>query len=262
MKVTAKIAIQTSNDINLFFGTMINDDPVTITFKSDMSNLLSDAEQIILYQQNNNQNFKFTVELAQKIDDVTCTFNVLDNGVETPSHEQHYINHKNEILVKRFPKEELPSYINKCNEYNSLIKGVFTKKIQNNLYQEDQQTQNVLRLLLLINQKLDNVIEHIKPKEKEIGMIRVVGVDISGYGIRFFANIQSEVGDYMLLNCVLEDSMSKLDFYVIAQVTDKIKTKDGSIFLVKYYNIDADISEEIVRHVFAKERDSLKTLKS
>jgi c-di-GMP-binding flagellar brake protein YcgR len=144
----------------------------------------------------------------------------------------------------------------------STIKTSVASKIKQIIPHETTSNQHILRFLLEIDNKLDNILEIISDSKEDDNYLVVDAIDISGGGLCFFTTEKFEKGELLYLDVELDDTTNKVEFVSVGKILNIIKTNKGFIYSLEFQNLDPDFSENIIKYVFEKERIMIQELKN
>jgi c-di-GMP-binding flagellar brake protein YcgR len=121
--------------------------------------------------------------------------------------------------------------------------------------------QNVLKFLLEIDNKLEEMLTFLRSEEDTSDLFSVKAVDVSGGGLSFFSKETYPEETLLYIMGAIRESFYKVDFAAIGKIVSKENTPEGFIYGVHFVTIDEDIREDIIKFVFEREREMIKEVK-
>lgn len=122
-----------------------------------------------------------------------------------------------------------------------------------------EENPKLYELLFDINQKLNILLNHMAEKNG-FNMPEAREVNISGGGLRFIARDKFEVGDRLVLKTFLPTYAHVIKLK--CEVVRSVPAQDGFEVAVKYTEIDDTTRDKIIKYIFARQRQMLRTEKN
>ncbi|MCB4204580.1 PilZ domain-containing protein [Deferribacterales bacterium Es71-Z0220] len=259
--IVIKIRALYENDIKTHYGNIIkignNEIVVNIKTKEIDENFI---RVWATFSENNQLNI-FEVENV-KLDNNTLTLKGLKKVDFDSEREYNRIDYKGIFKIKKVEPGEKRKYVILSENNTFASKSSLAQKVKNVIPNESLNNQLVLKFLLEMNNKLDDIITLLKDNEISTDLISVNAVDISGGGLSFFSKEIFNENDTIYLEGEIAESYYKIKLSVLCKIVSIIKTPKGFIYGANYDNIDREIREEIVKFIFEKERELIKGSKN
>jgi len=163
---------------------------------------------------------------------------------------------------------EIAEVINNLSELRHRVDNI-NKRFHNNItnhvkkimLEENLTNQYILKFLMQIDSKLDELLDTVKPDEHIEGLKREHILSISGGGFYFYTENSVKIGTSLYVQSMPKEG-SGLNFAAICKVKEIIDTGEGSICETSFDYIDEVSRENIIHYVFKKDREKLKRSKS
>lgn len=127
---------------------------------------------------------------------------------------------------------------------------------------EDYETEDskTLRYLAAINSKLDLLIKHLVSDDNSLEAFNNQSVNLSACGISFPMSVRPTQGDLVEIKMLLPGSVP-VSICAYAEVLRVVGPKEDGRYDVaaKFISMGEDIQEEIVRYIFDRQREFLRT---
>lgn len=259
--IVIKIRALYEDDIKTYYGNIIeirnNEIVVSVNTKVITKNYI---KVWATFSENNQMNV-YEIEMMESKNHLLILKGL--NKLELDfDREFNRIDYKGIFKIKKIHPSEKRKYI-MLSENNTLSsKSSLAKKIKNIIPNEPLNNQLILKFLLEMNNKLDEIITLLKDSEILTDMIQVNGVDIGGGGLSFFSKEIFEENDIIYLEGEIAESFHKIKLSVLCKIVSIIKTPKGFIYGVTYENLDKEVMEEIIKFIFEKERELIKGSKA
>ena len=162
------------------------------------------------------------------------------------------VDYKGDFTLACVTEENESKLIRLANNINSAERNDLAKKIREIILSGTDDA-DVLNILAGINAKLDRILAILVPPVDVPNSFQARGVSISGGGVVFCyeGNI---LADKVFITSNIEGAGISVKFAGICRVSKML----GNIWQADFVEIDETSRDEIVRFVFAKEREILK----
>lgn len=140
--------------------------------------------------------------------------------------------------------------------------GSIIEKIHKKIGEEDE----LFLFLSMIDKKLDRIMEYImtQKRENDTEEIKYHDVEISGSGMKFYPELESDVGDLLEFKIILP-IFGFPKIYAIGRVQRTGKEEfDGelkSYIAVKFLEINENDREILIRYLFKRQREMIRAEK-
>ncbi len=122
-----------------------------------------------------------------------------------------------------------------------------------------EENPKLYELLFDINQKLNILLNHLSEKTG-FNMPEAREVNISGGGLRFISKDRFEVGDRLVLKTFLPTYAHVIKLK--CEVVRSVPSGDSFETAVKYTDIDDTTRDKIIKYIFARQRQMLRSEKN
>lgn len=255
--IVVKIRVLYEDDIKTYYGNIIEISNNEIVVSVNTKVITKNYIKVWVTFSENNQINVFEIEKMESNNHLFILkgLNKLDLDFD---REFNRIDYKGIFKIKKVHPGEKRKYII-LSENNTLSsKSSLAKKVKNIIPGETINNQLILKFLLEMNNKLDEIIVLLKDSEILTDMIQVNGVDIGGGGLSFFSKEIFEENDTIYLEGEIAESFYKIKLSILCKIVNIIKTPKGFIYGANYENIDKEVMEEIIKFIFEKERELIK----
>ncbi len=109
----------------------------------------------------------------------------------------------------------------------------------------------------MLNSKLDAIINKLSSQREGFGTLPLAHVNISGGGLGFFSKDRYNTGDIIEAKLILP-MMPPVALFVYCELVKVEQTAKGYIIATKFVAMDEDITDEIVKFVFKRQREILR----
>lgn len=164
----------------------------------------------------------------------------------------HSVDYKGAFTASPVTPDKEAFFAALAERINSREKNGLAKKIRETVNNGSEDTE-LLGFLAEINSKLDEILSVLKPEEDIPGSFTLRGVSISGGGFLFYSG-EAPACDKIFVKAVLEGSGFRVSFAALCAVSDFM----GNIRRADFIDPDETVRDEIVRFIFAREREILK----
>ncbi len=109
----------------------------------------------------------------------------------------------------------------------------------------------------MLNSKLDAIINKLSSQREGFGALPLAHVNISGGGLGFFSKDRYNLGDIIEAKLILP-MMPPAALFVYCEVVKVDQTAKGCMIATKFADMDEEITDEIVKFVFKRQREILR----
>jgi len=259
--IVIKIRALYDNDIKTYYGNIIKigKDEILVNIKTKQID--GNFIKVWVTFSENNQNYVFEIENIM-IENDSLTLKGLKKIDFDSEREFNRIDYKGIFKIKKVEPGEKHKYAIISENNTSSSKSSLAKKVKNIIPNESLNNQLVLKFLLEMNNKLDNIINLLKDKEISTDLISVNAVDISGGGLSFFSKEIFDENDIIYLEGEIAESYYKIKLFLLCRIVSIVKTPKGFIYGANFDNIDRETREEIIKFIFERERELIKGSKN
>lgn len=169
-----------------------------------------------------------------------------------PDSLYHSVDYKGFFTVAPVNEGEEISFSAAAERINSAEKNDLGRKLREAMISGSENGE-MLSFLSDINAKLDRILSIISPAPDVPNSFSVRGVSVSGGGFSFYTERELSAGK-IFATAMLEGTGRRVRFAALCSV---IKISDN-IWRADFISPDEEARDEIVRFVFAKEREILK----
>ena len=169
-----------------------------------------------------------------------------------PDSLYHSVDYKGFFTVAPINEGEEISFSAAAERINSAEKNDLGRKLREAMISGSENAE-MLSFLSDINAKLDRILSIISPAPDVPNSFSVRGVSVSGGGFSFYTEREFSAGK-IFATAMLEGAGRRVRFAALCSV---MKISDN-IWRADFISPDEEARDEIVRFVFAKEREILK----
>ena len=183
-------------------------------------------------------------------------FCLMGDSEPLPDSLYHSVDYKGFFTVAPINEGEEISFSAAAERINSAEKNDLGRKLREAMITSDsgsRELREMLPFLSDINAKLDRILSIITPAPDVPNSFSVRGVSVSGGGFSFYTERELSAGK-IFATAMLEGAGRRVRFAALCSV---IKISDN-IWRADFISPDEEARDEIVRFVFAKEREMLK----
>jgi len=109
----------------------------------------------------------------------------------------------------------------------------------------------------MLNSKLDAIINRLSSQREGFDTLPYAHVNISGGGLGFFSEHRYNSGDIIEAKLVLP-MMPPVALFVYCEVVMVEQTAKGYMIATKFVDMDEEITDEIVKFVFKRQREIMR----
>ncbi|HXW68585.1 MAG TPA: PilZ domain-containing protein [Dissulfurispiraceae bacterium] len=109
----------------------------------------------------------------------------------------------------------------------------------------------------MLNSKLDAIINKLSSEREGFGALPLAHVNISGGGLGFFSKDKYDAGDIIEAKLLLP-MMPPVALFVYCEVVKVDHTAKGYMTSTKFVAMNEEITDEIVKFVFKRQREILR----
>jgi hypothetical protein len=259
--IVAKLRALYDNDIRTYYGNILKKGEHEIVVNIKTKDIDGEYSKIWITFSNNNQTNVFEAGSVEVGNDMIILRDLRKLDADS-EREFNRIDYKGIFKIKKVEKGEKRKYITLIENNVSESKSSLAKKVKSIIPSEPLNNQLILKFLLEMNNKIDNILELLKNNEIIAELTTVNAIDISGGGLSFFSKEIFEEEDLIYVESDIAESYHRIRISVLCKIVSIIKTSKGFIYGANYENIDKDLREEIIRFIFEKEREIIKGSKS
>ncbi|MGO9014709.1 MAG: PilZ domain-containing protein [Dissulfurispiraceae bacterium] len=109
----------------------------------------------------------------------------------------------------------------------------------------------------MLNSKLDDIIIKLSSQKEGFGTLPLTHVNISGGGLGFFSKERYSLGDIVEAKVILP-MMPPVALFLYCEVVKVDETPKGYMIATKFVALDEEITDEVVKFVFKRQREILR----
>ena len=145
------------------------------------------------------------------------------------------------------------SMFENMDEYNSM-----SYKIQRSLQSEPVETRSMLRFMLELNSKLDDVLELLRGTASNDGYKKVQSVGLNAEGFIFHDDALIPDGTLVYTSNIVGHGEDRIKFSALTEITQMKPADTGYFYKAGFLKLKADVVDSIVKYLFAREREMIK----
>ncbi len=111
--------------------------------------------------------------------------------------------------------------------------------------------------LRMLNSKLDDIIMKLGSQKEGFGTLALAHVNISGGGLGFFSKDRYSLGDIIEAKLILP-LMPPVALFLYGEVVKVDQTPKGYMIATQFLAMEEEITDEIVKFVFKRQREILR----
>jgi|SRR5208283_1367299 len=109
----------------------------------------------------------------------------------------------------------------------------------------------------MLNSKLDDIINKLSSQREGFGTLALAHINISGGGLGFFSKERYNSGDIVEAKLILP-LLPPVALFIYCEVVKVDQTPKGYMISTKFVAMEEQITDEIVKFVFKRQRDILR----
>lgn len=109
----------------------------------------------------------------------------------------------------------------------------------------------------MLNSKLDAIMNKLSSQREGFGDLNLAHVNVSGGGLGFFSKDRYNLGDIIEAKLILP-MMPPVALFVYGEVVKVDQTPKGYMIATKFVATDEEITDEVVKFVFKRQREILR----
>ncbi len=260
MLTTVKLIISYPDDRSSYYGILLSREPFVVQTKYSGYSIFNDSIDCVVHFHEEGTLKAAKAEVVEDKEGV-ISLNITQEK-STEIERQHYrVNFKGNYMIRVIENKEMPLFVRRVTQNNAVYKSSISNKVKNIIKKETSDMQNVLKFLLEIDNKLEEMLTFLRSEEDTSDLFSVKAVDVSGGGLSFFSKETYPEETLFYIMGAIRESFYKVDFAAIGKIVSKENTPEGFIYGVHFVTIDEDIREDIIKFVFEREREMIKEVK-
>jgi hypothetical protein len=255
--LNCKLIVYYFGEMKIFTGEIIEKEPLKARIKGlDDYQETSEPCHMRLQWHENNSAHTAVVKPASSEGGVfvydVVDYNVLEN------REHHYvIEHNSYFEIAKVSENNIGEIRHKVDNINKRFHNNLTNHVKKIILEEDLTNQYILKFLMQIDSKLDELMDSIKPESDIEGLKREKTFCISGGGFCFYSEKELQINDSVFTQSMPKEG-SGLNFAAISKISKIIPAGKGYIYETSFDYIDENTRENIIHYIFEKDREKLK----
>lgn len=258
----AKLSIFLDDDIITPYVSVLSDADgvLTLRVRGIHADTLTSASAFLMKSTAGGQLTETPLALAS-VEHETVTFTRIGTPVTGDAPEYVSVDYKKDFQFRTITEEEVVACQREATLFNSAQRSGIADRLRKSITAETPQMQLIIRFMLEMDAKLDRIIEHIAPRETDSSLLNGRFVDIGGGSFRFFTTEILHTSALMYLQTEVLDTGAQFRFATVARITGLRTFPKGSIVTAAYEKLDEETRDEVIRFIFSREREFLKSIK-
>ena len=188
-------------------------------------------------------------------------FRPIEKAVPCEENRVFVVEFKKSVNIKLISEEnELLRYQHKVAYENICEERSMNRLVQTLALKESSENRVMLRFMLELNNKLDDIIQILKRSADGEETTAALGMGISARGIIFYYKEDIPDGALAYVKLTAGTNEDRFSFAAIIRISKLYNAKTGYFYEGFYDNISGGIQDLIVRSIFAAERDMIRDL--
>lgn len=260
MLTTVKLIISYPDDRSSYYGILLSRDPFVVQTKYSGYSIFNDSTDCVVHFHEEGV-LKVAKANVMEENEGVVTLKITQEKTKEVEREHYRVNFKGNYMIKVIEEKEMPSYVRRVTQNNAVFKNSVSNKVKNIIKKEASDIQNVLKFLLEIDNKLEEILTFLRNEDDTTDLFPVKSVDVSGGGLSFFSKETYPENTFLYIMGAIRESFYKVDFAAIGKIVSVENTPEGFIYGVHFVTIDEDIRDDIIKFVFEREREMIKEVK-
>lgn len=249
-----------ANDFSILSGNILSIEPMTIELQRADIDKLGAALCLKIKWYDNITTNHAVVKLLNTEGQILTLEIVKDLG--STENESHFIEFKEFFEFKTAGETEAGELRYRVDKLNNRFRSTLSNQIKKVITDETLTNQYILKMLMKIDGKLDELIDTLKDDEKLEGLSEMRTIGLGGGGLSFiYDGCMVNAGDTVYVQSMPKNG-SGLNFAALCTITDVIKYDDRCICDADFSYLDESTRESVIHYIFQKDRESLKRNKA
>ena len=178
--------------------------------------------------------------------------------IGSTENESHFIEFKEYFEIKTAEESESGELRYRVDKLNNRFRSTLSNQIKKVITDETLTNQYILKMLMKIDSKLDELIDTLKEDEKLEDLTEMRTLGLGGGGMSFiYDGCNVSVGDTIYVQSMPKNG-SGLSFAALCTVTDVINYDKKCICEADFSHLDESTREAVIHYIFQKDRETLK----
>jgi hypothetical protein len=244
------------DDFSILNGNILSDTPLTIELNGADIDKLGAALCLKLKWYDSIITHHAEVKLLSA-DGQTVKLEKVKNLGST-ENDSHFIEFKEYFEIKTVGEDEKGELRYRVDKLNNRFRSTLSNQIKKVITDETLTNQYILKMLMKIDSKLDELIDTLKEDEKLEGLSEMRTLGLGGGGLSFiYDGCRVSVGDTVYVQSMPKNG-SGLNFSALCTVTDVIPYGGKCICEADFSHLDESTREAVIHYIFQKDRETLK----
>jgi len=252
---SCKILVYYPEDFRIVSGTILESSPFKIKINISPDELEPSIATRIKWYEGDQSNY---ASVALKEGQQGVFQAELTSDITVEKDETHFIEYKDYFEVVKADPAKLSDLKHTADKLNNRYRSNLSTQIKKIITDETLTNQYLFKLLLQIDEKMDELLDSLKQEDTVDGLVRTKMLSFGGGGLSFLYEGKGvSEGDIVYIQSKPKGATG-VNFAALCKITDTIDAGEKTICEAGYEYIDESTRETIIHYIFQKEREQLK----
>jgi len=250
-----KLLVYYTDEMSVFSGTIENSKPFKIRIPgfADVDKSLP-AGYRLKFDSDGSPKFVHLKYSGEK--DGLFEFEAVSE-IRNDSQDSHFIEFREYLDIAKADETKLGDFRHKVDKINNRFRSSLTNHIKKVITDETLTNQYILKLLMQIDSKMDEMLDTMKHEETIDGIKPRKVIAVGGEGLTFVTDERLIENDHLYVQSLPKDGTG-MNFAALCIVSDVLFADGSYICTADFIYIDENTRENIIHFIFQKEREQLK----
>ena len=252
---SCKILIYYPEDFNIISGTIVGDSPFKLKLNISPDELDLSIRTRMKWYEGDQSNYA-SVKLTGGSNGIYQA--ELTSDITVEKDETHFIEYKEYFEMVKADPAKLSDLKYTADKLNNRYRSNLSTQIKKIITDETLTNQYLFKLLLQIDEKMDELLDSLKQEDTVDGLVRTKMLSFGGGGLSFlYEGKDIAKGDIVYIQSMPKGATG-VNFAALCKISDTIDAGEKTICDAGYEYIDESTRETIIHYIFQKEREQLK----
>lgn len=241
------------------YARVVKHEPLTLDIRWFSPAAVAASEGVSILWHDKDKHFRQDVTFAGGAEGA-WVFQRKGPPVPLPPGYTYTVELRQPLYIRFFPKSDLPLYLREASKYNISVQNSLGFKIPRTVMLESADTRSILRFMVELNNKLDDLMDYMKGERENAGT-RVEAVGLASAQVVFYSAQALEEDGLAYAEPRLGDGEERLSFACVMRVNKLRPAGEGAFYKGVYQHMTQIVQDNIVRLLFAREREMIQELR-
>jgi len=252
---SCKLLIYLNDDFKLYSGSVESFDPFYVKAQGASEDILKSASAIkIKWYEGKGSRSVYADLLSVDFDRIKLQ---KSSDVLTGDDNSHFIKFSEYLDLAKVENSDISSLKKRVDKINNRFRGTLVNQIKKIITDETLTNQYLLKMLIQIDGKMDELLDTLKQDFKLQGLKERQLLTLGGDGFSFISEERLTAGESVYIQSLPRNGVG-VSFSALSKVTDVIELDNHFVCETSYSYLDEGTRENIIHYIFQKEREKLK----